>query len=63
MSARDVRAAKRAEKREAADREASIRAEALFYSPRQIPEYKKIFVYYPEPRVWVLKDGEHVEIP
>jgi len=63
MSARDVRAAKRAEKREAADREASIRAEALFYSPRETPEYKKIFGYYEVPRVWVRKDGEYVEIP
>lgn len=63
MSARDVRAAERAEKREAAEREASIRAESLLYSPTVIPEWKKKFVYYPEPRVWVLKDGEHVEIP
>ena len=72
MSARDIRAAERAEKREAAEREAakreatereaSIRTKALSYSPRQIPEYKKIFGYYEVPRVWVLKDGEYVEI-
>ena len=73
MSARDIRAAERAEKREAAEREAakreatereaSIRAESLLYSPTVIPEWKKKFVYYSEPRVWVLKDGEYVEIP